>query len=298
MQARQVTAPGRYGLALATRLLQRARLADPTAGLWEAADVNWWWRRPRPSDDVGHLVWLDADGDPVGAVLQTDWGREWQVDPVTVGVDADLDAEVWEAAVTVARAHAGSTVWVREDNSDGMAKLAESGFVADRGDTTMWMAATERRPPGAVPHGYRVLDRTAVADRPHHFIVRSGADVEGRLQETPLYDPTLDLLVVDADDEVAGYALFWFDPVTGVGLVEPVRIEEAHEGRGLGGHLVRCGLERLAARGATRLKISWENPVAGRVYARAGFLPESTSVVMRPSAPRDCAPGVGAAGVD
>lgn len=297
MQAKQITAPGRYGLALATRLLQRARLADPTAGLWEAADVNWWWRRPRASDDVGHLVWLDAGGDPVGAVLQTGWGREWQVDPVTVGVDADLDAEVWDAAVTVARERADSTVWVREDNPDGIAKLAESGFVADSGDTTMWMAANERRPPSAVPHGYRVLDRTAVADRPHH-IARSGAGVERRLQETPLYHPTLDLLVVDADDEVAGYALFWFDPVTSVGLVEPVRTEEAHEGRGLAGHLVRCGLERLAARGATRLKVSWENPVASRVYARAGFQLESTSVVMRPSEPLDCAPGVAAAGVD
>ena len=296
MQARQVTAPGRYGLALATRLLQRARLAEPTAGLWEAADVSWWWRRPRRSDDVGHLVWLDADGDPVGAVLQTDWGREWQVDPVTVGADADLETEVWEAAVTVALEHADSAVWVREDDTDAMAELAERGFAAEPGDTTMWMVAADRRPPSAAPDRYRVLDRTAVLDRPHHLIARNGVDVERRLQETPLYDPTLDLLVVDADDEVAGYALFWFDPVTGVGLVEPVRTEEAHQGRGLAGHLVCCGLERMAARGATRMKISWENPVAGRVYARAGFLPESTSMVMRPSGPPSCAPGVAAGG--
>jgi hypothetical protein len=30
-----------------TTVLQRARLADPLGGMWEAADVQWWWRRPR-----------------------------------------------------------------------------------------------------------------------------------------------------------------------------------------------------------------------------------------------------------
>ena len=33
--------------------------------------------------------------------------------------------------------------------------------------------------------------------------------------------------------EVAGYALFWFDPVTQVGLVQPMRVEEAYQRRGL-----------------------------------------------------------------
>jgi hypothetical protein len=29
-------------LDLVTGLLQRCRLADPTGGLWEAADYQWW----------------------------------------------------------------------------------------------------------------------------------------------------------------------------------------------------------------------------------------------------------------
>ena len=49
-----------------------------------------------------------------------------------------------------------------------------------------------------------------------------------------LYRRDLDLAVV-AGDEVAGYALFWPDPVTGVGLVEPMRVEDEHAGKGLGG---------------------------------------------------------------
>jgi hypothetical protein len=29
-----------------TTVLQRARLADPLAGMWEAADLQWWWGPP------------------------------------------------------------------------------------------------------------------------------------------------------------------------------------------------------------------------------------------------------------
>ena len=46
MSVREVRAAGLEALMLATELLQRARLADPQAGLWEAADVQWWWRKP------------------------------------------------------------------------------------------------------------------------------------------------------------------------------------------------------------------------------------------------------------
>lgn len=55
-----------------TAVLQRARLADPFAGCWEAADVQWWWRRPRVTDDVPLPVWFDDVG-PVAAVGLTAW---------------------------------------------------------------------------------------------------------------------------------------------------------------------------------------------------------------------------------
>jgi hypothetical protein len=39
-------------LELVTELLQRQRLADPVDGLWEAADLQWWFTRdPHPTDD-------------------------------------------------------------------------------------------------------------------------------------------------------------------------------------------------------------------------------------------------------
>ena len=43
-------------LEAVTLLLQRIRSADPTAGLYEAADLQWWWsQRPRATDNLPQL---------------------------------------------------------------------------------------------------------------------------------------------------------------------------------------------------------------------------------------------------
>jgi hypothetical protein len=63
-------AGGAAYLELVTELLQRARLADPVDGLWEAADMQWWFTRdPHPSDDDA-VFWLDGRS-PVSAVMFT-----------------------------------------------------------------------------------------------------------------------------------------------------------------------------------------------------------------------------------
>jgi hypothetical protein len=59
---REVRAAGLEALLLASVLLQRARRADPQVGLWKAADVQWWWRTPRRSDEVEKLFWIDTEG--------------------------------------------------------------------------------------------------------------------------------------------------------------------------------------------------------------------------------------------
>ncbi len=69
---REVRARGTEALALATYLLQRVRLDDPTGGLWEAADMQWWARTPRPSDEIDQVFWMDEHG-PVAGVVLTCW---------------------------------------------------------------------------------------------------------------------------------------------------------------------------------------------------------------------------------
>src|ERR1700693_1623478 len=99
MAIQEVRASGRDYLVLVTELLQRARLADAEAGLWEAADLQWWWRRPRSSDAIDHLFWTDDEGAVAGVVL-TDWGRAWGCDPIVVPGSSTVPLPtVWARAV-------------------------------------------------------------------------------------------------------------------------------------------------------------------------------------------------------
>jgi hypothetical protein len=59
MAVDEVRVAGLEYLTLATELLQRVRLADPDAGLWEAADLQWWWRTPRRSDQIDQRFFVD-----------------------------------------------------------------------------------------------------------------------------------------------------------------------------------------------------------------------------------------------
>ena len=100
---------------------------------------------------------------------------------------------------------------------------------------------------------------------------RSGEDVEERLRQSSLYDPWLDLSVQAADGQVAGYALFWADPVTRVGLVEPMRVEAPFQRQGIARALLTAGIARLTTNGAERIKVGFENERAGNLYTGTGF---------------------------
>ena len=256
-------------------VLQRARLADPFGHLWEAADVQWWWRKPRPADDLALPVWFDDVG-PVAAVGLTAWTDAWQVDVFAVPATVDPE-EVWTAAMEVVAEHPEETLQVLVFGDDApVTDLAiRSGFeMTDELSGTSWMDADTRAPVTDVD-GFTIVDRVDRATTPHPMIARNGELVDSRLRQCSLYDPTLDLAVEDGDGTVAGYALFWFDPVTLVGLLEPMRVEDDYYRRGLGRMLMTHGLDRLARKGARRLKVGFESDAARGLYFGGGFVQSS-----------------------
>jgi ribosomal protein S18 acetylase RimI-like enzyme len=261
-------------LDLVTTLLQRRRLADPDGGIWEAADLQWWWPRHRHDDPADARVWLDG-GEPVAATVFTQWN------PRRVGCDvlADADFEpAWTfAAQRCAEVDAARIELAVPETDPAAAHAARhAGFApSDESYAVSWLRPADRRAPRhPLTDGYRIVARADDAARPHPMIGRNGVHVEDGLRQCSLYDPGLDLHVVAPNGTIAGYALFWPDLVTGVGLVEPMRVEDAHAGRGLGRHLLDAGLRGLAARGCARLKVSMEpaNTAAVRLYTGAGFV--------------------------
>ena len=271
---------GVHYLEAATALLQRARNADPTNGLYEAADLQWWWGEvPRSTDHLGQLFWFDESGHPEAAVILTEW-REWvSLDPIVMPqATPDWVAHVIERGLDHAGESGFQAVQLEVDQGDDLMRelLAGHGFaIKEDGVVESWLTA-DARPEISPPHDdYRLCSRLDTMLRPHHMTKRHGPDVEQRLRQTSLYRPDLDLVVLDSDDDTAAYGLFWYDPETATGLVEPMRTEDDHQRRGLARHVLTTGIDRLVEAGAERIKICFEpdNPASSHLYLSVGFQP-------------------------
>ena len=286
MTLREHQAAGLEYLELVTALLQRARTNNATGGLCEAADLQWWWRRDQHPDPAQQIFWLDDDT-PVAAVVFTDCGDWWACDTISATGDPSTVRDVvWPRAVEqIDRLGSGSVeVIARDDDAMLLDALSDAGFEPS-GEVTVEtsMSAADRPEVSPLADGFPLVARSDAQERAHHMIRRSGDQVAARLAECSLYRAELDLAVYAPNGDVAGYGLFWADPVTGVGLVEPMRTEDAYQGRGLARHVLTSGLDRLAAHGCSTLKVSYidGNDAARRLYLGVGFRPRSTSRTYR-----------------
>ena len=271
-----------------TALLQRIRGAHPTAGLYEAADLQWWWsQRPRSTDTLPQLFWFDHLGRPEAAVIATDSGNRMQLDPMVMpDATPDWVAHVVERGLGHAGASGIEAASLEVDRADDVLRevLVGHGFaIEEDGLVEAWLAASTRPRISPLHEGYRLSNRLDTMHRPHHMISpeRSHPDPEPRLRQTSLYRPDLDLVVHDSRDSVAAYGLFWYDPQTATGLVEPMRTEDDHQRRGLARHILTTGIDLLAAAGATRIKICFEpdNPASSDLYRSVGFEPDRQTAV-------------------
>jgi hypothetical protein len=170
MAVQEVRASGLAYLTRATELLQRARLAHEEGGLWEAADLQWWWRMPRRSDSIDYVFWFDDDGPSAGVTL-TDWGRTWGRDPIVVPTRAAPPLpRVWSRALDAIDALGLETVetLVHDDDTTLRGLLAASGFVAS-GDRSgiAWMSAEDLPEVAPLPDGCVLVDRREDVTRPH-----------------------------------------------------------------------------------------------------------------------------------
>lgn len=285
---RPVDRAGLDSLRAVTELLLAARGDDPLAGLYEAGDLQWWWKDEESLASSRATFWLDDAGRPLACLMvaeegprRPDAGR-FDCDLVwRPRADAAVRAEVFPvalerlAALPVGPGRAVA-ITVDERDADWRARLEAIGFRHRPGDdlVQMWQRPVGPPPPLPLPAGMRFDDeRSRPADRPHHLTKRNGAHVAERLLEGSLYRPELDLCVRTEAGEVAAYCLCWLDATNGVGLFEPVRTEDAYQRRGIGQALLTEGVRRMMAAGAGLIKVTRarENEAARRLYASVGF---------------------------
>lgn len=275
-------------------LLLRQRTEGPLEGLYDAADVQWWWKDEAGRRVVRTALWADERGadvawlrvaeppDPAapGGRLEADFG--WlghardEALPVLVDALAELPARPDRPVTTVS------------DERDGEVsdRLAGAGFqrVPDEDFMQMWQRPDAMPEAPSLPGGFRFDDdRGRPAGTPHHLARRNGPTVAERLREVSLYRPDLDLCIRDADGTVAAYCLCWMDGANRVGTFEPVRTEDAYQRRGLGRALMTEGIRRLMAAGATTIRVAREadNPASATLYERSGFVDGVRNIAWR-----------------
>lgn len=267
-----------------TALLQQLRISHPTGDFCEAADLQWWWRRDQHGDEKGQTFWMDGDR-PVTALIFSDWGDYWQCDLIYDPKDAkiaDLVLSQLEQQMPLFSDKAIELSLYIDDHF--IDKITALGFtVTDEIDVENWMSLEQLPAITTLPDGFKLVSRKDVPDLPHHMIKRNGAQIAERLAECSLYRPDLDLAVYTEAGEVAAYGLFWADPVTQTGLVEPMRTEDEYQRRGLAKHVLTSGLHRLAAAGCSRSKIIYQegNEASKNLYLGIGFEPSAQFTIYR-----------------
>ena len=102
------------------------------------------------------------------------------------------------------------------------------------------------------------------------------------LMTTWPYRLDLDWVAVDRRGAMVASCLVWFDPGTGVGLVEPVGCVPEHRGRGLAAAVTMAALTQLRELGAGWAQVTPRGdeayPEPQRLYRSLGFRPAGRTV--------------------
>lgn len=270
-------------------LLLRQRAEGPLAGIYDAGDVQWWWKdewkdggsqlvvRTRLwSDDSGSdIAWMRAASKLAlsGAIKRTDVDFGW-----LAGASGEAVAEVVAALQDLATQSSSPVATVTDERDNELSdRLTSMGFVRtpESDYVQMWQQPTTVPAKPQLPSGFRFEDdRSRNTGHAHHLAQRNGPEVSSRLREVSLYRPDLDLCVRDGDGTTAAYCLCWLDTANSVGMFEPVRTEDAFQRRGLGQALMAEGIRRLLAAGASTIRVAREADAGttAAFYRRGGFI--------------------------
>jgi mycothiol synthase len=284
----QTPAPGTV-LPRLMEFVAACRAADPDGEYPHVGDVQWWFRDASAEDAASWRFWSDEQGRMVAAGQVADDQIFYAVHLQARGPELEAAIRAWAMGQLEqhARRHGEAAYAINdeacEDDPARIALLEREGYV--RGD---WYFLRYHRPldepipAPQLPQGFGIrhvagepeLAERAALHRDSFYPYTSktyeaATELYGRCMRMPGYDPQLDLVVVAPDGRLAAGCICWMDQANQVGLFEPVGTRPAFRRMGLATALVREGLRRLQAQGATRALVSANHPgtSGGRVPA-------------------------------
>ena len=104
-----------------------------------------------------------------------------------------------------------------------------------------------------------------------------------RFMASPVYDPERDVVAAAPDGQIGAFCITWPDPLTGVGLFEPVGTHPDFQRKGLGKAVMLQALERLQRLGMRQAIVTTgeDNQPAIKLYEFGGFSPHHPAAVLQ-----------------
>lgn len=166
---------GIAALETLTALQQRTRNAHPTSGLYEAAEIQFWWTIPRSTDTLPQLFWFDDLDRPAAAVTITDFGE---------AASLVYEEPTLERGLTHIAECGIDAVDLEADRTDDVTRdlLLGRGFTI-KGDAVIecWLDADARPETSLLHDDYRLAARSDTMQYPHHMTSPRRPGYEERL---------------------------------------------------------------------------------------------------------------------
>lgn len=135
-------------------------------------------------------------------------------------------------------------------------------------------------PSPVLPEGFQI--RSASGEHEAHLLVEVHKGSFGKLwtsdeylkvMRTPGFSIDHELVVVAPDGRFAAFLIYWLDPVSKSGLLEPVGCHKDFQRRGLSKALIYEAMQRMVNAGMEKAVVLYEsdNPAAKNLYTSVGF---------------------------
>ena len=243
-----------------------------------------------PAFDIVHLTRLVEDEAGTLSGFAALWRGTFLLLLVHPHHREALEPELVAWAVQAATAGASAHVWApcRADDALGCSIYEQSGFVLADEELRLSRALADPIAEPAVPPGFIIRPLAGLHEVPawnelyreafgpsHSTLLSQHQTVMGDVD----YDPTLDLIALDVDGNLAALCYCAIPSVEAAhalvkeGRTEPIAVRERYRGRGLGRTVVLRGLHLLRERGVQRATLTTEvgNHTAHRLYAALGY---------------------------
>lgn len=270
-------------LTKATAFLIACRLQDPHGGLWDAADIQWWWREDDFRDRAHQLFFEMPDGTPRAMLLLSPTCGTFDYELMPGEQDNDLGQQVIHTGMTWLEEQRSPTsppnFFLKADHH-ALRRLAEAHGYRAAPDalvqTHQTLPSTLER--ATLPEAYAVrpIQHDDIIDGRQPVLTTPHSDIE-RLGHTSLYDSQHHLVVTDEDDQAVAECIYWTEPTTRIGLIEPIATHPAHRRRGLAKAMLTHALQDMRHQGTTIAKVchASSNLPAATLYHALGFRPRS-----------------------